>query len=480
VLSQPGTALELVVVDDGSTDGTHAVLAERVDVRMRCVRQSNRGLSASRNLGAREARGEWLLFLDDDDRLCERALEALLIRTTDPACRVVVGGVRFVDGDGQFLQERAAVSLDDALAGTFLISRDLFHEVGGYLEAMPCSHQTELFLRVRQVLGDRVGAAAFVAEPVVEVERRAAAGRPQRSPANAYFGGRWIAARHPDQYTSRRTRATIETIAAVNAMRIGREADARRRFTSAIRLDPLSPRRYLRLGGAIIAPAGRRFWLRQWETAPEMQRPLERLRRPTGHTGSTGVHWLERDPDPGPDSLFLPWRYRENLSANIGSFSCRAGPEKDDPRLEAPMYKLAARWARTRNLARVLDIGYGAESEFDDETVWDRIGRQKPQLLICSDIVQRVFDPRRLLSGVRHAVSDGGLALISTPDRNRLQPETPMGPPSNPHHIREWAAEDFSLLLESCGLEILRTVHRGSCMGFLVRATGCVPYGKSV
>jgi SAM-dependent methyltransferase/CTP:molybdopterin cytidylyltransferase MocA len=499
VLSQSGVDLELVVVDDGSTDDTQAVIAALADVRMRCVRRSNRGLSASRNVGAREARGDWLLFLDDDDRLCESALQALLTAATDPSCRVVVGGVRFIDSDGRTLQERAPVSLDHALAGTFLISRTLFHEAGGYLEGMPCSHQTELFLRVRQVLGDRVGAISFVARPVVEVERRPAAGRPQRSPANAYFGGRWLAARHPDQYTTRQARATIETIAAVNAMRIGREADARRRFASAVRHDPLSPGRYLRLGGAIVAPIGRRIWLRQWDTAPGVQRPLDRVRRTADCNDPTAMLPLERDPSPGPDSLFLPWRYRENSlkSANDEGSPCWQEGLAGDLRDQAPIYKLAARLARTKGLVPVIDIGCGSghnlvryvgrvtndfvgfdepngisiarqsfpnrtwvADDLDDEPFWDDVSCLKPQLVLCSDLVERVPDPRRLLSGIRHAVSDGGLALISTSDRSRLQPEATMGPPSNPRHIREWCAEEFSLLLESCGFEILRRVHR--------------------
>ncbi|MGH9892235.1 MAG: glycosyltransferase, partial [bacterium] len=472
VLSQSGVDLELVIVDDGSTDDTQAVLAVLADARTRCLRQSNRGLAAARNVGAREARGDWLLFLDDDDRLCEGALEALLTATTDPSCRVVVGGVCFVDSDGRTMEERVPKSLDGVMAGMFLISRTLFDVAGGYLEGMPCSHQTELFLRVRQVLGEGVGAAAFVTRPVVEVERRPAAGRPQRSPSNAYFGGRWIVARHPDQYTSRRERAVLQTIAGVNAMRIGREADARRRFASAVRLDPLSLGRYARLGGAFVSPIGRRIWLRQWDTAPKAQRPLDRLQRRADHDGATGRLPLERDPSPGPDSLFLPWRYRQNPAGSPDvrrSLFWEEGLGGDVLPKRAPIHKLAGRLAGAKGLVPVIDVGYGVEGAgTDDETFWEHVARLKPQLVICADVVQQVPDPRRLLSGIGHAVSDGGMALISTPDRTRLRPETPMGPPSIPNHIREWSPEEFSLLLESCGFEVVRIVHRRSSMGFLV------------
>ncbi|MEW6471663.1 MAG: glycosyltransferase [Actinomycetota bacterium] len=464
VLSQSGVDLELIVVDDGSTDDTPAVLAGIADPRMRGLRQSNRGLSAARNVGAHAARGEWLLFLDDDDRLCDGALKELLTATTDPSCRVVLGGVRFVDAHGQVFHERAPRSLDDALAGTFLISRRLFHDAGGYLVGIPCSHQTELFIRVRRVLRESNAVAAYVATPVVQMERRAAARRPEQSPAHTYFGARWLVARHPDRYGSGRQRAVMETLAGVNVMRIGREAEARRRFVSAIRHDPFSPRRYVRLAAAAAHPIGRRIWLRQWESAPQMLPLLDRVRRPDEDNLV-----LERDPAPGPDSLFTPWRYRENPPpSSDGPVSWRYGFREGSLRRQAPIYRLAARLARSRELRAIVDIGFGPGDSLDDEAAWNQLAGLEPQLVVCSNVIERVDDPRRLLSGIRHAVSDGGQALISTTDRSRVGPETAMGPPSDPGHVREWTTEEFSLLLESCGFEIRRVLHRQSSMGFLV------------
>jgi hypothetical protein len=84
-------------------------------------------------------------------------------------------------------------------------------------------------------------------------------------------------------------------------------------------------------------------------------------------------------------------------------------------------------------------------------------------------MVQRVPDPRRLLSGIRHALGDAGLALVATPDRDRLH-EPATGPPSNPRHIREWSAEEFAMLLESCDFDIVRIIRRRASVAFLVRA----------
>lgn len=66
-LEQTLSPCEVIVVDDGSTDQTSAVCRKMED-QIRYVRQSNQGVSAARNRGARLANGEWIAFLDSDDR----------------------------------------------------------------------------------------------------------------------------------------------------------------------------------------------------------------------------------------------------------------------------------------------------------------------------------------------------------------------------------------------------------------------------
>nr|WP_314444340.1 glycosyltransferase [uncultured Sphingomonas sp.] len=72
-----GAGVEVIVVDDGSTDGTADLLA-KFGERIRVVDQSNQGPSAARNHGAALARGEYLFFLDSDDLLEPGAIPALL------------------------------------------------------------------------------------------------------------------------------------------------------------------------------------------------------------------------------------------------------------------------------------------------------------------------------------------------------------------------------------------------------------------
>lgn len=74
VLAQTYREIEVIIVDDGSTDDTPAVL-DGYGTRIRVIRQSNAGPSAARNRGAAEARGEYLAFLDSDDEWLPEKIE---------------------------------------------------------------------------------------------------------------------------------------------------------------------------------------------------------------------------------------------------------------------------------------------------------------------------------------------------------------------------------------------------------------------
>ncbi len=86
-LRQTHRALEVLVVDDGSTDGTHARLAAIADPRLHVLRQANAGTAAARNAALARARGRYVAFLDADDRWFPEKLEtelAILERAPEP------------------------------------------------------------------------------------------------------------------------------------------------------------------------------------------------------------------------------------------------------------------------------------------------------------------------------------------------------------------------------------------------------------
>ena len=75
ILSQDFNDYEVIVIDDGSTDGTSNILGQYPQVKV--ITQSNHGMSTARNRGLEVAQGDYILFVDSDDRLCPNALAVL-------------------------------------------------------------------------------------------------------------------------------------------------------------------------------------------------------------------------------------------------------------------------------------------------------------------------------------------------------------------------------------------------------------------
>jgi glycosyltransferase involved in cell wall biosynthesis len=104
VLAQTYAQVELIVVDDGSPDNAARIAARFPGVR--CVRQPNQGLAGARNTGIRESEGELLVFLDADDRLLPRALEAGVAELrAHPEAAFAFGRYRRIGADGTRLDD---------------------------------------------------------------------------------------------------------------------------------------------------------------------------------------------------------------------------------------------------------------------------------------------------------------------------------------------------------------------------------------
>lgn len=103
ILHQSLKDIEVVIVDDGSTDGTWDVLSEleSSDERLCIFHQDNKGVSAARNLGMLHARGEWLMFVDSDDELLPDSIESMYNAVCRTTCDMVVGNYMHVKENGE-------------------------------------------------------------------------------------------------------------------------------------------------------------------------------------------------------------------------------------------------------------------------------------------------------------------------------------------------------------------------------------------
>jgi glycosyltransferase involved in cell wall biosynthesis len=186
VEAQSMSDYELIIVDDGSSDGTSTFLDSIRSERKTALRNAkNSGVSATRNNGVAVAKGEFVVFLDDDDALRPNALAALAaLYRLEPAADFMWGGrkVHQMDSGGLDVHTREDdwSALRQPLKGTqflpfvleiatnsaFAIRRTLFLELGGFDEQLMVSEDRDLFVRLAR--GGYVGRVS--PETIIDVD----------------------------------------------------------------------------------------------------------------------------------------------------------------------------------------------------------------------------------------------------------------------------------------------------------------------
>jgi glycosyltransferase involved in cell wall biosynthesis len=159
VLAQSFTEFELIVIDDGSTDGTAEYLA-RLDETIRVERIEHRGPAAARNRGVALARAPLIAFLDSDDLWAPTKLERqLAFMSTNPDCAIsqtneiwirngrrVNPGVRHRKRGGDIFIDSLRTCLI-SMSST-MMRTDLFRSLGGFDESMDAAEDYDLWLRI--------------------------------------------------------------------------------------------------------------------------------------------------------------------------------------------------------------------------------------------------------------------------------------------------------------------------------------------
>jgi len=160
VLTQTYPALETIVVDDGSTDGTPAVLAS-YDDRIRAIRQDNHGAAHALNRGIKEARGTFVCWLSSDDAFLPDKIEVQVEAfAADPELGLCFTGFDTIDSSGAFRADKSDIPLahSDLFVAVFwknpingstvMIPRRVLDEVGAFDESLRADVDAEMWFRV--------------------------------------------------------------------------------------------------------------------------------------------------------------------------------------------------------------------------------------------------------------------------------------------------------------------------------------------
>lgn len=163
VLSQTEVRLELIIVDDASSDSTQNVIAHYIkqDERVRCIRNVQpEGGGGARNLGVRNAKCRWIAFIDDDDvwlpEKMARQIELLSLNPTSVAASCFFQQ-QFPSGKSKIIQLKDRPSFDDLLCGNILggasmciCVRETLVQIGGFDTALLSGQDWDLWIRLRE------------------------------------------------------------------------------------------------------------------------------------------------------------------------------------------------------------------------------------------------------------------------------------------------------------------------------------------
>lgn len=160
VFAQTLEDIEVLAVDDGSTDGTSAILESFRDERLRVVSQPHLGLVAALSRAAREARGSHLARMDADDvSLPERLERQVAYLDAHPRVGLVVPGVTLIDEGGRRLRTLVLPPDDASLRrrlllrnpfthGAVALRREAFEGAGGYRAGYGSNEDYDLWRRI--------------------------------------------------------------------------------------------------------------------------------------------------------------------------------------------------------------------------------------------------------------------------------------------------------------------------------------------
>lgn len=160
VLKQTYTKIEIIIVDNGSSDGTEEIVKKIKDNRIKYFFMKNLGANPARNLGIKKSQGNYIAFLDDDDEWIENKLEKQLerIKTNEEIGLVYTGKkIRYIQDNLEYQSipksNNQNIYMQNFVGTTssVLIKRNLLESVKGFDCSLPALQDYELWIRLSKI-----------------------------------------------------------------------------------------------------------------------------------------------------------------------------------------------------------------------------------------------------------------------------------------------------------------------------------------
>ena len=158
-INQTKKPLEIIVVDDGSTDGTETMIKSDYDF-VKFIKQKNKGVSAARNIGIKVSIGEWICFLDSDDEWKKDKLEKQInAMKSNPGYKFFHSNEIWIKNGLRINQKKKhkkyggdifdkCLDMCRISPSSVMIDKTVFDEVGNFNEDLVVCEEYELWLRI--------------------------------------------------------------------------------------------------------------------------------------------------------------------------------------------------------------------------------------------------------------------------------------------------------------------------------------------
>jgi glycosyltransferase involved in cell wall biosynthesis len=263
VLSQDFNDFEIIVIDDGSTDELFFTLSEYINSgSIRYFHQSNTGVSAARNKGAEHSLGNYLLFLDSDDRVSFNWISDYAEKIVDAHPDILYCGIhrmkdnKVVEYTSPLDPYRNGKEYGNVIPGSFCIKKTFFQRIGGYDQYLAYGENTELGFRIKYA----IPSTAFITAPnLLYVLHENSHGKNARNKMNGLI---YTIQKHPRLFNGNKDmKRRFLSIAGVAAVQCHESTKAKALFWDAWKLSPFNFNIFMRLLLSLSPMLSKKIWL---------------------------------------------------------------------------------------------------------------------------------------------------------------------------------------------------------------------------